>query len=145
MERYAKKCLEVCCELANEKTSSNYTKSRHLASTITSSIKEELETVGGLPHVCSSIVLKCFCVSRIGRPDIVWFVNKQARADTRWTRAVRLISYIDFNGDFRQNCHVGNTAEQCTLGLFQDSFNIWISMQILRPFCALSGVYHSYQ
>ena len=102
-------------------------KHRHLASTITSSTKEELETVGGLPHVCSSIVLKCLCLARIGRPDIVWFVNKQARADTRWTRAcdkrlVRLISYIDFTGDFRQNCHVGHTAEQCTLGLFQDSF-----------------------
>ena len=62
----------------------------------------------------------------IGRPDILWSVNKLARAVTKWTRAcekrlVRLISYIHHTSEFRQNCHVGNTAQQCRLGLFQDS------------------------
>ena len=49
-----------------------------------------------------------------------------ARAVTKWTRAcdkrlARLISDIRNTSDYRQYCHVGNTAKQCRLGLFQDS------------------------
>ena len=63
---------------------------------------------------------------RIGRPDILWSLNKLARASTKWTRAcdkrlARLISKIHPTSKFKQNCHVGNTAQQCKLGLFQDS------------------------
>ena len=32
-----------------------------------------------------------------------------------------LISYIHHTCDYKQYCHVGNTAKQCRLGLFQDS------------------------
>ena len=58
--------------------------------------------------------------ARIGRPDILWSVNKLARAITKWTQAcdrrlARLISYIHHTSDFRQYCHVGNTAQQCQL------------------------------
>ena len=65
-------------------------------------------------------------LARIGRPDILWSVNKLARAVTKWTRAcdkrlARLISYIHHTSEFKQYCHVGNTAQQCRLGLFQDS------------------------
>ena len=31
------------------------------------------------------------------------------------------ISYIHHTSDYRQYCHVGNTAQHCRLGLFQDS------------------------
>ena len=53
-------------------------------------------------------------------------VNKLARAVTKWTKAcdkrlARLISYIHHTCEFRQYCYVGNTAQQCRLGLFQDS------------------------
>ena len=53
-------------------------------------------------------------------------VNKIARAVTKWTQAcdtrlARLISYIHHASDCRQHCHVGNTAQLCRLGLFQDS------------------------
>ena len=53
-------------------------------------------------------------------------VNKLARAVTNWTqtcdrRPARLISYIHHTSDFRQYCHVGNSAQHCRLGLFQDS------------------------
>ena len=41
--------------------------------------KEELKSVGGLSQVCSQIVLKCLYLARIGRPDILWSVNKLAR------------------------------------------------------------------
>ena len=54
------------------------------------------------------------------------FFNKLARAVTKWTQAcdrrlARLISYIHHTSGFRQYCHVGNTAQHCRLGSFQDS------------------------
>ena len=65
-------------------------------------------------------------MARIGRPDFLWSVNKLARSITKWTKACdkrlnRLISYIHHTCRYRQYCHVGNTAKQCRLGLFQDS------------------------
>ena len=43
--------------------------------------------------------MKCLYLARIGRPDILWSVNKLARSITKWTKACdkrlnRLISYI---------------------------------------------------
>ena len=75
---------------------------------------------------CLLIVLKCLYLARIGRPDILWSVNKLARSITKWTKACdkrlnRLISYIHHTSEYKQYCHVGNTAKQCRLGLFQDS------------------------
>ena len=80
-----------------------------------------MKCVGELSKVCSQIVLKCLYLARIGRPDILWSVNKLARSITKWTKACakrlnRLISYIHHT-----YCHVGNTAKQCRLGLCQDS------------------------
>ena len=89
--------------------------------------KEALEMVVELSKVCSQIVLKYQKLARIiGRPDILWSVNKLARAVTKWTRAcekrvARLISYIHHTSEFEQHCHWGNTAQQCRLGLSQDS------------------------
>ena len=88
--------------------------------------KEELESVGELSKVCSQIVLKCLYLARIGRPDILWPVNKLARAVKKWTKACdkrlsRLLSYIHHTCEYKQYCYVGNTAKQCRLGLFQDS------------------------
>ena len=65
-------------------------------------------------------------LARIGRPDILWSVNKLARSITKWTKACdkrlnRLISNIHHTCEYKQYCHVGNTARQCRLGLFQDS------------------------
>ena len=65
-------------------------------------------------------------MARIGRPDISWSVNKLARSITTWTKAsdkrlAHLISYIHHTSEFKQYCHVGNTAQLCRLGLFQDS------------------------
>ena len=36
-------------------------------------------------------------------------------------RLARLSSYIHFTSGYRQNCHVGNTASECRLGLFEDA------------------------
>ena len=61
--------------------------------------EEETKSVGELSNTCSQIVLKCLHLARIGRPDILWSVNKLARAITKLTKACdkrlnRLISYI---------------------------------------------------
>ena len=58
--------------------------------------------------------------------NILWSVNKFARAISKWTRAcdkrlARLISYIHHTCECKQYCDLGNTAKQCRLRLFQDS------------------------
>ena len=88
--------------------------------------KEELESVGGWSKVCSQIVLKCLHLARVGRSDILSSVNKLARSVTNWSgacdkRFARLISYIHHTSEYRQHCHMGNTAQHCRWGLFQDS------------------------
>ena len=71
-------------------------------------------------------VLKCPFLARIGRPDILWSVNKLDRSVTKWTKAcnkrlARLISCIHHTCEYWQYCYVTNTAQQRRLGLFQDS------------------------
>ena len=88
--------------------------------------EEETKSVGELSNTCSQIVLKCLYLARIGRPDILWSVNSLARSITKWTKACdkrlnRLISYIHHTCEYKQYCHVGNTAKHRRLGLFQDS------------------------
>ena len=125
MAGHAKKCVERYCELANKTTLQLYKVStpciddHHFK-------EEETKSVGELSNTCSQIVLKCLYLARIGRLDILWSVNKLARSITKWTkdcdkRLNRLISYIHHTSEYKQYCHVGNTAKQCRLGLFQDS------------------------
>ena len=45
-----------------------------------------MDQLGNCPH-CSHNVLKCLYSARIGGPDILWSVNKLARAVTKWTKA----------------------------------------------------------
>ena len=119
-----KKCVERYCELANRSTQQLYKVSTPCIDD--HHFKEKMKSVGELSQVCSQIVLKCLYLARIGRPDILWSVIQLARSITKWTKAYdkslnRLISYIHRTCEYRQHCHVGNTAKQCTLGLFQDS------------------------
>ena len=101
MAGHAKKCVERYCELANKTTQQLYKVStpciddHHFK-------EEETKSVGELSNACSQIVLKCLYLARIGRPDILWSVNKLARSITKWTKACdkrlnRLISYIHVN------------------------------------------------
>ena len=75
MEGHAKKCVERYCELANKttqqlfKASTPCTDDHHFK-------EEEMKSAGKLSQVCSQNVLKCLHVARIGRPDILWSVNK---------------------------------------------------------------------
>ena len=88
--------------------------------------QEEPETVGQLSEVCSQIVFKSLYLERIGRPDILWSVNKLSRSVAKWTQAcdrrlARLISYLHHTSDYRQHCHVGDTNQHRRSGLLQDS------------------------
>ena len=87
MAGHAKKCVERYCELANKTT-------QQLNKVSTPCIddhhfkEEEMKSVGELSQVCSQIVLKYCCLARIGRPDILWSVNKLARSITNGPRPV---------------------------------------------------------
>ena len=80
-------------------------------------------------------------------------VNKLARAVTKWTkscdkRLARLISYIHHTSGYKQYCHVGNTAQQCRLGLFQHSVlqeTLKTQIQHQEVSCVLSEVTRLYQ
>ena len=142
MEGHAKKCVERFCELANKTTQQLYK-----VATPCMDKKKNMGSVGELSKVCSQIVLKCLYLARIGRPDILWFVNKLARAVTKWTKfydicLARLISYTHHTSEHGQYCHVGNTAQQC-----QDCFKTLILQETLKTqnqhqeeFCAFSEV-----
>ena len=125
MAGHAKKCVERYCELAN-KTNQQLYKVSTPCIDVHHFKEEELNCVGELSKVCSQIVLKCLNLARIGRPDILWSVNKFARSITKWTKACdkrlnRLISYIHRTCEYKQCCYVGYTAKPCRLGLLQDS------------------------
>ena len=140
-----KKCVERHCELANKTTQQLY-KVATPGMDDHQLTEEENEPVGELSTVCSQIVLKCQYLARSGRPDILRSVNKLARAITKWTkssdkRLARLISYIHHTSEHRQYCDVGNTAQQCRQGLFQDSdFALKTKSQHQEEFCAFSEV-----
>ena len=121
----SKKCVERYCELANKSTQQLYKVSSPCID-VHHFNEEEMKSVGELTQVCSQNFVKCLYLARIGRPDILWSVNKFALSITKWTKACdkrlnRLISYINHTCEYRQYCHMGNTAKQCRLGLFQDS------------------------
>ena len=105
---------------------SNSTKYLLHASMTTTSKRKKQNLLEHCQIHALKIVLKCLYLARIGRPDILWSVNNLARSITKWTKACdkrqnRLISYIHHTSEYKQYCHVGNTATQCRLGLLQDS------------------------
>ena len=69
--------------------------------------EEEIGSVGELSTLCSQIVQKCLYLASIGRPDILWSVNKLACAVTKWIktcdkRLASLISYIHHTCEYKQ-------------------------------------------
>ena len=138
MEGHAKKCVERYCELANKTT-------QQLCKVSTPCVddhqfkEEDLKSVGDWSEVCSQFVLKCLYLARIGRTDILWSVNKLARAVTERTRAcdkrlARLISYIHFTSGYKQYCHVGNIVmwEIQLNSVVWDYFKTLILKEILK-------------
>ena len=132
MESHAKKCVERYCELANKTTQQLYKVStpciddHHFT-------EEETKAVGELPKVCSHIVLTCLCLARIGRPDILWSVDKLARSITKCTKACgkrlsRLISYIHHKCEYIQYCRLETLPNNADW----DCFKTLTSREILK-------------
>ena len=106
MEDHAMKCVERYCELANKTTRQPYKVATPCMDDHQFK-EEEIGSVGDLSTVCSQIVLKCLYLARISRPDILWSVNKLARALKKWTKAcdkrlARLISFNHHTCEYRQ-------------------------------------------
>ena len=102
-----------------------YTKYPHHAWMTTSSKTGRIEN--SRRTVCSLQIAETLLhLARIGRPDILWTLHCLARHVTNWNRAcdkrsARPIRYIHHAENCRQNCHVGNNASDCQLGLFQEA------------------------
>ena len=122
---HAEQCVQRWCELAKKET-------KDLPCVGTPCIDdhdlrpEDLVTKGSLADVCSRIVLKCLYLARIGRPDLLYSVNILARSVTKWDRGCdrrleRLIAYIHRTKDYVQHCFVGDSADECKIGLFCDA------------------------
>ena len=79
LEGRAKKCVERHCELANTTTQQLHKVAIRCLHNHEFR-EEELGSVGDLSKVSSQILQKCLYLARIGRPDILWSVNKFARA-----------------------------------------------------------------
>ena len=121
MEGHGQKGVDRHCELAN-----NCAKFQVPSWMIISSSRKNSNQLENCRKFALNLSYRSLYLARIGRPDILWSVNKLARSITKWTQACdrrleRLISYIHHTNDFRQYCRVGNTAQHCRLGLFQDS------------------------
>ena len=121
-------CKEVCGTIlwVGEQDDNNSTKYLLHASMTTTSKKKKWNLLGICPLFALKLFWNVFSLARIGRPDILWSLNKLARSITKWTKACdkrlnRLISYIHHTREYKQYCHLGNIAYQCWLGLFQDS------------------------
>ena len=80
-------------------------------------------------RIVRGVLSNCSEMRTLGTYWTTWYsmVSEQTcTINTKWTKACdkrvsRLISYIHHTSDYKQYCHVGNTAKQCWLGLFQDS------------------------
>ena len=155
--RYGRSCEEMCGAIlwvGETRRLINSTKYLHHAPMTTTLKKKNWKSVGKLSKICSQIVLKFLYLARIGRPDILWSVNKLARSITKWTKAfdkrlIRLISYIHHTCAYKQYCYVGNTAKQCRLGLFSRlrfCRRSWgLKIHFLEEHCVFLEVIHLFQ
>ena len=122
---HAEQCVQRWCELIQRQVS----ELRHVATPALEDHflpPEDSVEPGKLAPISARIILKCLYLARIGRPGLLFAVNVLARKVRAWTRACdkrleRLIAYIHNTTNFAQHCYVGNTPDQCQLGLFCDA------------------------
>ena len=112
--------MERYCELANRTTQQLYKVSTPCIDD--HHFKEDLKSVGEVKSMlsnCSEMLI----LGKYWKTCFLWSANKLAPSITQWSKAYdkrlnRLISYINHTCEYKQYCYVGNTAEQCSLGLF---------------------------
>ena len=76
------------CELGNKNDSNIFTTSQTPCIDDHQFKEEENEAGGELSAICSQNVPNCLYFARLGRHDILWSVNKLARAVTKWTKSI---------------------------------------------------------
>ena len=118
MEGHARKCLERYCELANKEVEQFFNVSSPCLDDHQFK-QEEVESVGEFGQVCSQIVFKKLVLGTNRETRHSMVCQQICKVCDR--RLARLISYFLHTNEFRQYCNVGNTAQHCRLGLFQDS------------------------
>ena len=100
--RYGRTCLNMLWEILRTGEQKNKAVTQFLKSLLGwSSFQESGTWISWriIKSMLSKIVLNCLYLARMGRPDILWSVNKLARSITKWTgacakRSARSISYI---------------------------------------------------
>ena len=99
--RYGRSCREMCGTILRVGKQDDSTTLQRIYSMHwwPSFQRRRIQIRRRMSKVCSQIVQKCSYLGRIGRPDILWSVNKLARSITKWTKACdqrlcRLVSYI---------------------------------------------------
>ena len=114
MEGHEKKCVKRYCELANKTIEQIYNVAMPCMDD--QQFKEEENgSVGELSTVCSH-VLKCLSLARIGRLAIVCEQTCSCGNEKRiWS--LTFVTHVNTGNIW----YVGNTAQHCRLGLFQDS------------------------
>ena len=122
MEGHEKKCVERYCELANKTTQQLYEFATPCMDD--HQFEEENESVGELSIVCQNCSEMSFFLARIGRPDILWSVNKTCLCGNEMDKSLwqtfGSISYIT-------HVNTGNIVmwetqhNNARLGLCQDS------------------------
>ena len=151
MAGHAKKCVERYCELANKTTQQLYKVStpciddHHVK-------EEETKSVGELSNTCSQIVLKCLYLARIGRPDILWSVNKLARSITKVLefaesghpifRATTPLSRGQLKSKGRGKLSIHFTADQDT---FDTIYRIILSVNQLSVYGAVAAICEEFE
>ena len=95
--------------------------------------EEEMKSVGELSKVCSQIVLKCLYLARIGRPDILWSMNKLARSITNGSKPV-INAWIDWIHIFITHVNTDSIAMWVILlnNADWDCFKTLTSQEILK-------------
>ena len=90
MEGHAKEVRERYCEIGETKTTQQLHKSRkHHALTTTSLKEEEIGSIGELSaKFAHRLFWNVYTWLALKRPDILWSVNKLARAVTKWTKSL---------------------------------------------------------
>ena len=88
--------------------------------------RRRIEIRGRIVKIMLSNCSEMLLLGTYWTTDIPWSVNKLSRSITKWAKACdkrlsRLISCIHHTSEYKQYCHVGSTAKQCRLELFQDS------------------------
>ena len=127
MEGHAKKCVERYCELANKTTEQLY----KVSTPCMDDHQSKEEEKGEISTVCSHVVHKCLYFTRVlvGLIFHCLWINMLVRPQNGqnlvtnvrrvWSRT--FITHVN-TGNI---VIVGNTAQQCRLGLFQDSDFAW--------------------